>query len=155
MKNIEQYLLALQVQDKEADRICFTRRQAMSLANTTIDYPEIDMNTNIIIKSIEANRAVMEAQIERLQKQTSALPNINIGSGKPFEDSLGDMLNGIVESSLSNAVNTLRDLYTTEQNVRSTFGNDQSHSPDYSYADESKGNVIDGEATVIKAAAEQ
>lgn len=127
-------LLALLEQDKHADRARFASRQAnLALSPNNVVFPEIEMNPQSIIESIETNRSVMEAQIKRMQLDGGLINFTGSGDGNPV--SFEAMVNGV----LINAGQTIQALYQTEQQVRNSLAN----------AQPSTSAVIDGEAQVI------
>ena len=89
-------------------------------SNQTQPHQENAMNTRAIIKSIEDNRAVMEAQIEKLGQISTGAPHLTLTDGS-MPDTVAGLLNAAVRGHLQGAATALNAIDEVEQQMRAAL----------------------------------
>ncbi len=107
---------------------------------------ESAMNPKSIIQSIELNRAVMEAQYEKLAMVAPRVPHVSFGHGDSAA-SVSTLLNAAVRGHLQGAADALHAIAEVEANIRARASESK---PSTTRQGERQPVVIDVEAVVIQ-----
>lgn len=101
------------------------------------------MDTKAIIRSIERNRELMGAQLEKLDSTNANFAPIAISPNSDIQTSVGELLSSTVRAHLQGAANTLNTLADVEAQFRSGSLPSAITKPDR------EPKVIDAEVTIV------
>ena len=101
------------------------------------------MDTKTIIRSIERNRELMGAQMEKLDSTPASSVPIAISPNSDMQTSVGELLSATVRAHLQASANTLNTLAEVERQFRSSSLPNEAAKPNR------EPKVIDAEVTVL------